>query len=139
MKRMSNQSSNTIITNLRSELSKALQKAKRGWRSYFLLVDNYEELRAYVADLQQRNRAFRDQLTGTNTSNTDIDIDYLKSQFIDMYDRLQRYTQCPVCYEAITKENIEVPRCGHIICKVCVERIKETNNPNCPICTRRYS
>lgn len=128
---MSNQSSNAIITNLRRDLSKALQKAKRGWRMYFLLVDNYEELRAYVTDLQQRNRAFRDQLTGTNTGNTNIDIDYLKSQFIDMYDRLQRYTQCPVCYE--------VPRCGHIICKVCVERIKETNNPNCPICTRRYS
>ena len=110
------------------------QKAKSGWRCFFIMRDNYDDLCGYVAELQNRNRETREQLrNGEN-----VDIDFLKQQFIEMYDKLKEYTECPVCMETLTKENIEVPKCGHTICKTCIERIKQDPEPKCPNCRKKY-
>ncbi|NVM20137.1 MAG: hypothetical protein HWN80_20745, partial [Candidatus Lokiarchaeota archaeon] len=42
------------------------------------------------------------------------------------------------CMETIQKDNIEVPRCGHIICKTCYETIKAQPEPKCPVCRKNY-
>ena len=68
----------------------------------------------------------------------DLDITFLKNQFIEMYDKLKQYSECPVCYETLTKSNIEVPKCGHLICKSCVEKIKRSSTPVCPNCRKKY-
>lgn len=69
---------------------------------------------------------------------TDIDIEYLKSQFVDMYDKLKEFTECSVCFEQMTGENMEVPYCGHAICKTCLARIKAEEAKVCPLCKKKY-
>ena len=122
------------ITMTRAEKFKLEQKAKAGWRCYFIMRDNYDGLSSYVGDLQDRNREMRE----TIRNGGDVDIEYLKSQFIEMYDKLKEYTECPVCMETLTKDNIEVPKCGHTICKTCIETIKSQPEPKCPNCRKKY-
>ena len=126
--------SNNMITMRQGEKWALERKAKQGWRQFFILRDNFDELAEYVGDLAKRNFEMRKQLE----KGEDIDINYLKSQFIDMYDKLKHYTECPVCYELLTKENIEVSKCGHTICKTCYETIKATSTPVCPTCRAKY-
>ena len=80
------------------------------------------------------NRLLRTQIE----NNEEVDITHLKAQFVDMYDKLKEYTDCVVCMETIQKDNIEVPRCGHIICKTCYETIKAQPEPKCPVCRKNY-
>jgi hypothetical protein len=83
----------------------------------------------WVGETAVANRQLRNQIE----NDEDVDIAHLKTQFIEMYDKLKEHTDCVVCLETIEKNNIEVPRYGHIICKTCYEIIKSQPDPKCPI------
>jgi len=40
---------------------------------------------------------------------------------------------CPVCMESISKETLDIPACGHLICKECSSKCNK-----CPICRENY-
>ena len=61
-----------------------------------------------------------------------LDITYLKNQFIEMYDELKKFTECPVCFENLNKENTKLTNCGHLFCITCFDRVD-----NCPICRKK--
>lgn len=42
-------------------------------------------------------------------------------------------TDCPVCMEVISKETLDIPVCGHLICKDCSSKCNK-----CPICREHY-
>lgn len=117
---------NTVIKQLE-------RKAKAGWKCFFMLRDNLaEEIEEY--DIQLRaNKEMIDRLK----KNQDVDIEYLKKQFIEMYDMVKKNAECPVCMEILTKENIDVPSCGHLICKTCKDTIKSRDSL-CPCCRKKY-
>jgi len=46
-----------------------------------------------------------------------------------LYDNAKMNEDCPVCYEKMNIDNLEVPLCGHFICSTC-----STRCTNCPIC-----
>ena len=93
---------NKTITIKQGEKWALERKAKQGWRCFFIMRDNYDDLTGFVRELQNRNRDMREQLrNGEN-----VDIEYLKTQFIEMYDKLKEYTECPVCYELLTKNAV---------------------------------
>jgi hypothetical protein len=124
-----------------NEWLKLVNKAKSGWRAFFIMRDEVDELNDYIHQFRHRNRVFRQNLENINNPELEmenIDITYLIKQFIEMYDKLKEFSECPVCYQTLTKDNIEVPKCGHLICKQCVERIKETATPVCPSCRKKY-
>lgn len=131
-------SSNQQITMTRGEKFKLEQKAKQGWRCFFIMRDEVDGLNDYIRNFQDRNRIMRQNLNDPNYEMDTLDITYLQNQFKEMYDKLKEYSECPVCYETLTKDNMEVPKCGHLICKGCVERIKATATPNCPNCRKKY-
>ena len=67
------------------------------------------------------------------------DFTYLKTQYVEMYEKLREYTNCPVCLQTLRAQNIHVPLCGHILCVSCHEKIKSTENePKCPNCRKIY-
>jgi predicted RecB family nuclease len=70
-------------------------------------------------------------------NNEEVDIQFLKQQFIEMYDLIKKNNECPVCMEVMTKDNLDVPYCGHLICKGCKETIKGQNNL-CPTCRKKF-
>jgi hypothetical protein len=129
---MSNPKSKTLTM---SEYYQLVSKSKSGWRCFFIMRERYDDIRNYCNHLQSSCVNLREQL---RNGDDNVDIDFLKSQFIEMYDKLKEYTECPVCYEDMTGENMEVPKCGHIICKSCCEKIKATPTPNCPTCRKKY-
>ena len=127
-------SHNQKITMTKGEVWGLQTKAKQGWRCYYVMCDEYDFMSSYVADLRTRNH----QMVETIRAGGEVDICHLQNVFIEMYDKLGEYVDCPICLEQLTKANIIVPKCGHTICKECCERVKATPTPNCPVCRRKY-
>ena len=126
--------SNAMKTITMSEYRSLVSKSKAGWRGFFIIRDELEDISEWVRQTSAANRLLRTQIE----NNEEVDITHLKAQFVDMYDKLKEYTDCVVCMETIQKDNIEVPRCGHIICKTCYETIKAQPEPKCPVCRKNY-
>ena len=116
------------------ERNDLIRKSKAGWRKYFLLEDEYLELLDEHYEIVHMNRKLVERL---KKGDSDIDMSYLKSQFIEMYDSVKKDGECPICFTKITKENIVVPSCGHIICKTCKDEIK-LKDDKCPSCRKKY-
>lgn len=119
------------------EYYQLVSKGKSGWRCFFIMRDRITELGEEFNQHIINNREMRRRIV----EGEDCDIEYLKSQFVEMYDMLKKETECPVCYEVLTKDNIDVPKCGHIICKTCIESIKTVDTPAkglCPSCRKKY-
>jgi hypothetical protein len=132
---MATNTTNTTTALTTANVKRLEQKAKAGWKCFFMMRDDYCELNEHYGNLLQRNRAMV-QILKANPS-ADIDITFLKTQFIEMYDMIKKNSECPVCFETITKENIEVPSCGHLICKGCKENVMK-NDKKCPCCRKVF-
>lgn len=111
-----------------------IRKSKAGWRKYFLLQDELMDMLDKQYDLVHLNNELIDRL---KKGDSEIDISYLKSQFIELYDSVKKDGECPVCFTKITKANIELPSCGHIVCKSCKDEIIKRDN-KCPSCRKKY-
>lgn len=111
-----------------------IRKSKAGWRKYFVLEDELMEMLDKQYDLVQQNKELIERI---NNPTEEIDISFLKSQFIELYDSVKKGGECPVCYVKLTKENMEVPPCGNLICKACKEEIVKRGG-NCPTCRKKY-
>jgi len=111
-----------------------IRKSKAGWRKYFILQDELMDMLDKQYDLVHLNNELIDKL---KKGDSEINISYLKSQFIEMYDSVKKDGECPVCFAKITKANIEVPSCGHIVCKSCKDEIIKRDN-KCPSCRKKY-
>ena len=59
--------------------------------------------------------------------------DHFIAEFMEMSLQLKKEHKCPCCFENITKENVHIPLCCHILCKKCNLIVKETTS-KCPIC-----
>ena len=125
---------NQQITMTRGQKLALESKAKVGWRYFYMEADRRDELAVFFAEERRRNR----ELIETLQSGGAVDIEYLKKQFIELYAQVGKLTDCPVCYETMTKENSEVGNCGHLICKVCKDTICQSAKKECPICKKKY-
>jgi len=125
-------SRNATTTISVAELKRLETKAKAGWASYYSVLERYHRLSAYNANFQERNREFRQNLNNHNLDMEALDITYLKNQFIEMYDELKKFTECPCCFENLNKENTKLTNCGHLFCITCFDRVD-----NCPICRKK--
>jgi len=68
---------------------------------------------------------------------------HITEEFFEMASQLNREYTCPVCLDLTTKDTFHLTSCGHILCKVCYERMKTDaaahnphNRPSCPICRK---
>ena len=125
---------NNTTTITYKEKQQLENKAKIGWRTYFILRDNYNNLSEYYNEVREENK----KLVGTIKSGGDVDISFLKKQFLDLYEKVGELTDCPVCYETLTKLNTDLPSCGHMICKTCKDTICTAGTKKCPICNLKY-
>lgn len=116
-----------------NEMKRLERKAKAGWKCFFMMRDNFID----VADMYKEQLRTNKEMVERLKKNQDVDIEFLKKQFIEMYDMVKKNAECPVCMEVLTKENIDVPSCGHLICKTCKDTIKERDSL-CPCCRKKY-
>jgi hypothetical protein len=120
---------NNTLTITATEKKRLETKSKAGWASYYALLNRFDNLSDYVGNLSNRNIELRDKLKNGG----DIDVEYLKTQFMEMYDKLKEYSECPVCFETITKDTAKLGNCGHLVCMDCFDKLD-----NCPICRKKY-
>ena len=109
-------------------------KAKVGWKNFYIMRDDYYNLSNFFSEARAENK----KLVAQINSGGEIDLDFLKKQFLELYDKVGELTDCPVCFETLTKENSEVPSCGHMICKGCKTNICNIGKKECPICKAKY-
>jgi hypothetical protein len=121
--------SKTTISVSHQEITRLQTKAKVGWKNFYSLQEEYSKLASYVGSVLVENNQLLEQIR----KNEPVDITFLQNQFMDLYDKVKNYTECPVCYETLTKSNMEVPSCSHLICKCCMDKLRE-----CPICRVRF-
>jgi hypothetical protein len=123
---------NTLLTlNQQKSLEK---KSKAGWKMYFLMKQQHDLL----AEFMDFERELYRKMIKDIKSGGEIDITHLKKQFVDLYEKVNSQMECPVCFEIMTKEKLDVPNCGHLICKTCKETICKSGNCKCPICKDKY-
>jgi len=112
-----------------AKLIKRLEnKAKAGWKCYFIERD-------LVYDLQNTRNQLRQEVIALkqNYSDQPVDYEHLKQMFLTLYDKVGELCDCPICFETMTKELTHIGLCGHLVCKVCKEKISD-----CPICRKKY-
>ena len=125
--------SGTITMTLRQK--RALEnKAKAGWRFYFIQEEENMRLANWLNRTKEENRRMKTQIE----RGEDVNVEFLKKRFIEMYAEVGKLTDCPVCFETLVKENMDVGSCGHGICKDCKEQICNIGNKECPICKKKY-
>jgi len=100
-------------------------KAKSGWKLYFTE-------REYTYELLETRNNVRPVVQAIRNGETP-DIEHLTKMFLELYDKVGEITDCPVCFDGMTKENTTVPMCGHLVCKACKAKLEE-----CPICRKKY-
>lgn len=123
---MANNPNNTIEITLRDKWSLE-SKAKRAWRCFFIQRDKIHELQTFRDELIEEVAQLR------TANETPTDYEHLKKMFLELYDKVGEMCDCPICFEAMRKDNTDVPLCGHLVCKECRTRITE-----CPVCKRKY-
>jgi hypothetical protein len=125
--------SNNDKTTIGAKDLKILQsKAKAGWRCYFVMRDELDSLSEYMTSVKKENR----ELVKKIKEGGDCDTAFLKKQFVELYEKVNSQTECPVCMEQLTKNNLEVPNCGHLICKPCKEQVM-AHDKKCPCCRKQ--
>jgi hypothetical protein len=126
-----------MINNAQNEVKKELKtlemKAKAGWKMYFLMKEQIDFLSSYMESERIKHKKMIESIK----NDEDIDITHLKNQFIELYEKVNDKLECPVCFEILTGDKIEVPNCGHLICKGCKETICKSSC-KCPICKKKY-
>ena len=117
---------NQLITMTRSEKWTLEQKAKQGWKCYFISRD-------HIHQLQDVRDQLHSEVCKLKNNTAELNYDHLKQMFLTLYDKVGELCDCPVCFETLTKEKTSVPLCGHLVCKDCRSKMSE-----CPVCRKLY-
>lgn len=70
---------------------------------------------------------------------------HIKEEFKQMAAALKKKWECPVCYDFIPDETLEITNCGHFYCKDCLNGWKQTQKQqgkekwSCCVCVREHS
>jgi hypothetical protein len=58
---------------------------------------------------------------------------HVAKQHLEMSLALEKPIVCPICYDAVTAENIVMTHCGHVYCTPCITSVRERER-KCPQC-----
>jgi hypothetical protein len=109
---------------------KALEgKSKAGWRCFYLLSDDMWEMSEVLQKSRTENRALAKKIA----DGQEVDLAFLKQQFVELYEQANKQCECPVCFELLVKDTVNVGSCGHLTCKECYAKMTD-----CPICRKKY-
>ena len=61
---------------------------------------------------------------------------HIKEEYIKMLEELRKKIECPICYEIINIDDLQLSNCGHKFCKTCYDRILRDSN-ECAVCKKK--
>jgi len=95
--------------------------------------------------LKENEKLLNDLLTTveqqSSSSGAPHNTDFLKKKFAELYCKVKEDTDCIFCTDQLTVDTIEVPDCGHVICKSCCSNLLEAETKSqkkatCPSCRK---
>ena len=112
---------------LRAQLNQLRAQKKYAW---FCVYDQH----AYQQDLVSRLYELTIRLKNDKQEEFP---QHLRNELIELAEKSNKKYECPVCLEHTTRDTFSISYCGHIYCKDCLGKLKETNNPKCAVCRRK--
>lgn len=114
----------TNRTNWKAKYESCDRQRKVAWAKYF------EELNRNHDQSVQRYIKIKEVVE------TDATPQFIIDELKDMYEKLKKEVECPICLEIIPHKKIEITKCGHKFCKDCYDQMVATNN-KCGICRKQ--
>ena len=108
-------------------------QVKQGWCVYYKVQDNLDDISTI---LDERNE-FINKIKYDLDEGIAICSFHVFQQFVEMFDELKKKVECPYCFDYLKKDTIHIPRCGHLCCKECYEKIRQ-NTCKCGICNKNF-
>jgi translation initiation factor 1 (eIF-1/SUI1) len=62
---------------------------------------------------------------------------HFSTEFIEMAKELRKEFSCPICFDMVNSDTIDITHCGHIYCKTCMTALKAQEDPKCAICRKK--
>jgi translation initiation factor 1 (eIF-1/SUI1) len=62
---------------------------------------------------------------------------HFSTEFVEMAKELRKEFSCPICFDMVNSETIDITHCGHIYCKTCMTRLKADPEPKCAVCRKK--
>ena len=119
---------------------------KQYQKKYVLLMNRYNKTEAFIDRLMEDNEELHEDMVHHQKEARKLKKKFIKEEknniisetnlinkLRDAYKLLPNKEECPVCYEEITNEKLEIPRCSHYICNECHKRCD-----SCPVCRIAY-
>ena len=80
----------------------------------------------------------RIRMTFVTQTKEDMDLFLLTDgqPIIKMLEDLRKEIECPICYEVINNNELQLSNCGHKFCKTCYDRILRDSN-ECAVCKKK--
>jgi len=118
----------TPLGNGLNDIDKLQLKAKTGWRNYFVMKDEFDELSEFMRGFKTHNKSHIDDMkkAGEKTDNV---YEFL---FRQLYEKMSEKVRCYNCEERLVKTNMDIYR-GRMICKGCRADFVKPPNTGCGI------
>ena len=65
-----------------------------------------------------------------------IELEANTSKATSELEDLRKEIECPICYEVINNNELQLSNCGHKFCKTCYDRILRDSN-ECAVCKKK--
>ena len=131
------------VEGLQNRLNYANRRCKFAWAQYYQAIrgDNEEDHDTY----DRYMRIINSDEPASTTTPTETMPSHIKNELKEMADRLKKKWECPVCFEFIETENLDITNCGHFYCKGCLNSWKENCKSqakekwDCCVCKRKHN
>lgn len=111
---------------------KALErKAKMGWASYYRMqAEHHETMSGLTTIICLLNQKIQER--DAPLYEKDHIPEFLKNELIEMYDKLKKEVECPICFTELKSNEIKFSSCGHKFCEECLSKLD-----NCAVCRKK--
>lgn len=121
------------VTALKEQVRQLIGQKKYAWCHYFNTTDH---LMTHIMDQQYKIMMLNASIASANNNN-DIP-QHLLTMITDLHTANNKLLECPICFNTINKTNVTSSKCGHLICKSCMDKLKKEpiEKRKCAVCRK---
>jgi uncharacterized protein YbaR (Trm112 family) len=148
---------NAQIAKLEDQLKKAQNQKNHFMKLYFTLFENIGQVVQHHvhahpdADVEEVGhhddddavvealtpQVKLDKLSDKYVLEHTVGIDFLKTQYMEVLNKLAQLVECPVCKEELAVKDLSLNFCGHLLCHGCKAELGKVEDAKCPLCNAK--
>ncbi|XP_044744322.1 E3 ubiquitin-protein ligase bre1-like [Coccinella septempunctata] len=101
-------------------------------------LSTMEDIKNYckeTEDILKNANAILEKFTGSKTQETQEVVKNKELVNKENESKDKGLGECPICYESFSEKQVVTTKCGHLFCKICIERVATTVK-KCPTCRK---